>query len=102
THGRGVFKGQINNSAVSELNEVNADVFNKVYPNPSSSTIKFEFKEYFEGKYSVWSREGKEVLSGDVNAILLQLETATLPTGIYQLRLSNKTTQSIVSFSVQR
>jgi photosystem II stability/assembly factor-like uncharacterized protein len=85
THGRGVFKGQINNSAVSNVNSIALDIMKSAYPVPASSNLNMEFKESLIGKYKVVDMNGRIMSQGALNGKTLKINVESLSTGNYIL-----------------
>jgi hypothetical protein len=82
THGRGIFKGQINNAGISSIDE-NIMSSLKVYPVPASKQINLEFEESMLGTYEIIDSKGSRILNGEFEGVLIQINTSALPSGAY-------------------
>jgi photosystem II stability/assembly factor-like uncharacterized protein len=97
THGRGIFKGQINNAGISSINEgFTASV--KIYPVPASKQISVEFESSITGSYELIDTKGSSLLSGNFEGKLIEINTSILSTGSYVLIC--KTSEGIISRSI--
>ena len=97
THGRGIFKGQINNAGISSLNEgFSASV--KIYPVPASKQISVEFESSITGSYELIDSKGSSLLNGNFEGNLIEINTSTLSTGAYVLIC--RTTEGVISRSI--
>lgn len=100
THGRGIFKGQINNSAQSDIKRLLSDQMSKAYPVPANDVLKVEFRKVIVGSYRVIDWQGREVDSGNINSEVLNLNTSHLPSGVYSLEYSDAEQSATLKFSV--
>ena len=97
THGRGVFKAQINNSAISSIQEsISSKV--KIYPMPASKQISVEFESTIIGSYELIDSKGSSILTGEFEGNLIQINTSNLSTGAYVLIC--RTPEGIISRSI--
>ena len=86
THGRGVFKGQINNNAYSSVNRPLTNAGEpRVYPNPAAAMCKLAFASDETGIYTVYDIQGKSVQNGVIEGATTVIPTASLPGGSYIL-----------------
>lgn len=97
THGRGVFKGQINNIGISSIKDDFASKL-KLYPVPASKQMTLEFETFQTGSYELIDAMGSSVLSSQFEGVLVEINTATLASGNYVLIC--RTTEGIVSKSI--
>ena len=84
THGRGIFKGQINNAGISSIDENTLSSL-KVYPVPAAKQISVEFKTSIVGSYEVIDSKGSSLLNGEFEGNLVQINTSALSSGVYVL-----------------
>ncbi len=97
THGRGVFKGQINNAGISSIAEqFSASV--KIYPVPASKQISVEFESSITGSYELIDARGSRILSDNFEGNLIQINTSSLSSGSYILIC--RTPEGIITRSI--
>jgi hypothetical protein len=96
THGRGIFKGQINNAGISSI-DPNIMSSLKVYPVPASKQITLEFKESMIGNYEIIDAKGSTILNGKFDGVLVQINTSVLPSGAYVVMC--RTVEGVISKS---
>lgn len=85
THGRGVFKGQINNSGVSSIDGHRAAEGLKIYPVPAGSYLNIESTGTEGVVYVIRDLSGKVVLRGSTRSVLERIDISALPAGNYTL-----------------
>lgn len=91
TNGGGVNGAQIlTNSFSANLNEEDADLVFDLYPNPSSKTINILSPEVVE-LVTVYSLDGKEVLSESVDSKSINIDVSSLSSGNYFVKVSTAT-----------
>ncbi|HEY1046860.1 MAG TPA: T9SS type A sorting domain-containing protein [Bacteroidia bacterium] len=100
THGRGVFKGQINNSAFSSIDQIGNDAMKSAYPVPANDKLTIEFAKEFKGTYSVIDSQGKELVNGQINGLNLELNTSEFSNGAYVLVYREGNVSGTVKFTV--
>ncbi len=85
THGRGVFKGQINNGGISSIKENKNDLNLNLYPVPANDklTIKSDLSE--NASFRIFDYRGIQVMEGKTTSVEHQIETGSLPNGNYIL-----------------
>ena len=87
THGRGIFKGQINNLGYSSVNSVTT-VQSKVYPNPASQVLHLNTGGR-TGNFEIWDYQGRILLTGKVTEDVQQINISNLNNGQYLLRFTD-------------
>lgn len=102
THGRGVFKGQINNAAVSSIETVQIDWAN-VYPVPASEQLTVQLAEGFQkGRYQVLNLQGQVMFESDFDAQSFQFDVTGMPNATYILQINCASGNIVKSFTVSR
>ena len=102
THGRGVFKGQINNSGISSLSEQKREAAFSLYPVPASDLLNLNSADGSAGTYNIYDLKGMRVMQGSVSGINSSINTATLAEGQYILFYETKTGRTARKFSIIR
>jgi hypothetical protein len=102
THGRGVFKGQINNSGISALSEQKREAAFSLYPVPASDVLNLNSTDGSAGTYTIYDLKGMRVMQGSVSGINSSISTATLAEGQYILFYETKTGRTARKFSIIR
>ncbi|NQW42737.1 MAG: T9SS type A sorting domain-containing protein [Bacteroidetes bacterium] len=84
THGRGVFKGVVNNNSTSiNFNKVDNQLA-KIFPTPCVDILKIHINETFtNGTYTIFDINGKEVMKGKLESNKTILNTEALNNGKY-------------------
>jgi hypothetical protein len=89
THGRGVFKGVINNNVVSVPSMVNQNK-PKIFPIPATSVLNIHFKEIqINTYYTIYDINGKIMEKGQLNSNKTELNIEKLPIGKYVIVYQN-------------
>lgn len=101
THGRGVFKGQINNAGISSIADSKIDILKSAYPVPADDVLNLEFKETISGTYLISDLTGKTVLEGKIEGVKVSISTATLQAGNYILTHSGNGQTGVIRFTIQ-
>jgi hypothetical protein len=102
THGRGVFKGQINNAAISAIESVQMDWAN-VYPVPASEQLSVQLADgYQTGHYQLLNYQGQIILESNFNAQSFQIDVSNLPNASYILQINCASGNIVKSFTVNR
>lgn len=102
THGRGIFKGQINNSGVSSINKPAIELLKSAYPIPCSSVLNVEIKNTIECDFKIVDLAGKTVMDGKLEEGLNKLDVSRLPSGNYILMYSNGENLGQMRFNIIR
>lgn len=100
THGRGVFKGQINNAGISSLTEQKLDLVRMAYPIPAHDVLHIEFRGEEVCAYEVLDLQGKLMLKGQLSPEKNTLPLADLPSGNYILVYNNLKLEGQLRFNV--
>ena len=61
----------------------------RVYPNPTSSVLNIEVPQSSQYQYSVFTMNGKQVLDGVFNSNKTHVNTNSLSSGVYIIRITN-------------
>jgi len=103
THGRGVFKGQINNSGFSSIEDKNDKaLLALLFPNPAKDMLNISFKTAVSGTYHVYDIQGKEVLSGELNGERHTVSTSALQNGQYVIVYQTSSGTGKQKFSIMQ
>lgn len=101
THGRGIFKGQINNAGYSSVKNMhNREYAAKVYPNPAGDVMNLRIKSASTGQYNVYDLQGRLVLTGKIEGEISVIPTANLKDGNYILEYKTAEGVGSMKFSV--
>jgi hypothetical protein len=90
-----------------KTNETNASVTNtpsivaKVYPNPATDMLYVDIKDNSVQHFAISDVAGHVVSSGAVNDDHIEINTATLPVGVYVMQLSGGNGTATVKFVKQ-
>ena len=101
THGRGVFKGQINNAGISSIADSKIDILKSAYTVPADDVLNLEFKETISGTYLISDLTGKTVLEGKIEGVKVSISTASLQAGNYILTHSGNGQTGVIRFTIQ-
>lgn len=85
THGRGVFKGLINNNMVVPVKNITTTTGNiKLYPVPAGNTVKISVEEkYTGGRYTMYDITGAVVTEGYLTGIAADIDCTDYSAGTY-------------------
>lgn len=104
THGRGIFKGLINNNANVAIQSVNNGLLGiSTYPNPCSDMLNITVgKDYENGRYTLYNVAGQSILSGLLSDTKTSISISAIQPGRYLLVLSNNGKQAGQSIVIAR
>lgn len=85
-----VFKGNLVNIPEAEKPSVNTDLL--IYPNPSSDRVHVVMPYSGTWQYTVTDLQGRVMTQGQTPHDLLNLDLSAWPTGVYAIRLVNRST----------
>jgi photosystem II stability/assembly factor-like uncharacterized protein len=101
THGRGVFKGQVNNNAYSSIDQqASHQAIAKLYPNPASETAMLQFEGHTTGHYGVYDLQGRKVLSGKIEGETNTIPVVSLSDGHYVVMYTTSSGNGKIKISV--
>ena len=102
THGRGVFKGQINNAAISNIDAIQAESIN-LYPVPSSEQLTVQLSEKFtSGHYQIVNLQGQVVLEADFAQNVFDVNVSNLMNAQYVISIKSQDVILNKPFTVNR
>ncbi len=100
THGRGIFKGVINNAGESSVSNIQEEILKTAYPVPASNELIVEMKDQVSAKFQLIDALGKVVLSGVLNGGVNTINTSELNSGNYILTYQSDTYQGNIRFNI--
>ncbi len=104
THGRGVYRGTINNTYnPSNIQQVNkqSNLFN-LYPVPASNEINIALNEIAKAPYFVYNSIGALVLRGNIEEGRSKISIEQLPIGTYIFNIQIEGKSESITFNVLR
>lgn len=102
THGRGVFKGRINNAGISSVKNLNSNSSQVVlYPVPTKENLTISSNTGV-GSYKIFDLKGSLILEGTTKSEVETISTADLAEGNYILQFENSEGRVLKKFSVVR
>lgn len=100
THGRGIFRGLINNAGISSVEKTNIDILKTAYPIPASDVLNVEVVVKSSARYQIIDAQGKVVKEGSLANGQNAIPVADLSTGNYILMYSSEEGESFVRFDI--
>jgi photosystem II stability/assembly factor-like uncharacterized protein len=100
THGRGIFKGQINNAGFSSIGEQKLDLIRTAYPIPANNVLNLELRGETACQYKIVDLQAKEVLNGTLQPGNNTIPLRELPSGNYILIYSSFKQEGRLRFNV--
>lgn len=89
THGRGIFKGMINNSAISSIKTVEEKSSFKLYPVPSKNELNLSLNKNFkQASYKLVNMTGQVILNNEVVNMESKIELDNISAGNYMIELN--------------
>lgn len=100
THGRGIFKGQINNSASSSVDEVKVDLVRHAYPVPANEVLNIELRGEQQCPYRIVDLQGRQLMKGILEPGNNTLPMADMPSGNYVLLYRSENREGELRFNI--
>ncbi|MCC6817706.1 MAG: T9SS type A sorting domain-containing protein [Bacteroidia bacterium] len=100
THGRGVFKGQINNQGISNIKSNTVELLKSAYPIPANNVLNIEIKNTVACDFKIVDLNGKQVLNGKLKESINVIDVSKLNNGNYILIYSEGLNQGSLRFNV--
>ncbi len=101
THGRGIFKGQVNNNGISSVDDKFREQSSAlIYPNPANDMLNLKINAAGQGEYTVYDLQGRQVLSGKIEGEKSTISTVLLPDGQYVLWYKTSSGEGKQKFSI--
>jgi hypothetical protein len=100
THGRGIFKGLINNAGISAIDISTVDILKTAYPIPASDVLNVELSISGNATYQILDAQGKLVKAGDLSSGVNAINTANLNSGNYVLIYTSPEGEGLIRFDI--
>jgi hypothetical protein len=100
THGRGVFKGLINNAGISSVDKTSIDILKTAYPVPASDVLNVELSISGKANYQLMDAQGKLVKTGELNTGLNAISTKEFNSGNYILLYTSPEGEGVIRFDI--
>lgn len=101
THGRGIFKGQINNQGISSVKESRTETGFVLYPVPASNMLHVKTTSE-SALYRIYDFSGKLLLQGTVGQAGDSVDVSSLPAGNYVFECLDGTRRENSRFNIVR
>ena len=100
THGRGVFKGLINNAGISSIDKTNLDILKTAYPIPATDILNVELVAPSGAQFKIFDSQGRMVKEGQLKDGANAISVADLNTGNYIMMYSSEAGESFIKFDI--
>lgn len=80
------------------VEEINASLVNKMYPNPASTNLNIEFSDNSRKTLTFKNVQGQTVMTKQVNAFAASINVSALPSGIYFISIESENGIQTVKF----
>ncbi|MFM6982922.1 MAG: T9SS type A sorting domain-containing protein, partial [Chitinophagaceae bacterium] len=100
THGRGIFKGLINNAGISSVDKTSIDILKTAYPIPASDVLNVELSINGSAAYQILDAQGKLVMTGNLSTGVNAVNTANLSSGNYVLIYTSPEGEGLIRFDI--
>ncbi|MDP2174598.1 MAG: T9SS type A sorting domain-containing protein [Bacteroidota bacterium] len=102
THGRGIFRGQINNNGFSNVTTKNTILPISVFPNPAKNVLNINAPQFKNSELTLMDVSGKIVYQGLMNDEVEILKINDFQPGVYFLHLKNDQNNITHKFIINR
>ncbi len=102
THGRGVFRGQIRNNAISNINEESNKIELSLFPNPAKNKLNVLADKFSAPNYKIFDINGKVVSENKLQVMETTINIENLNAGVYFIELKENSQQVVKKFIVNR
>lgn len=100
THGRGVFKGLINNAGISSIDKTSIDILKTAYPVPASDVLNVELSITGNATYQMLDAQGKLVKTGELSTGVNAINVQNLNSGNYILIYTSPEGEGLIRFDI--
>jgi photosystem II stability/assembly factor-like uncharacterized protein len=102
THGRGIYRGQINNNGFSNINTKNKIQHIQIFPNPAKNVLNINAPQFKNSELILMDVSGKIVYKGLMNDDVEILKINEFQPGVYFLHLRNNQNKFTHKFIINR
>jgi hypothetical protein len=102
THGRGIFRGQINNNGFSNLNSRTFSHPISIYPNPAKNKLNINAPQFNDFDFKMIDAQGKLVFEGKMQNDVEVLDINNFQPGVYFIHFQNPEEKHTQKFIINR
>jgi photosystem II stability/assembly factor-like uncharacterized protein len=102
THGRGIFRGQINNNGFSNIDAKKFTHPISIYPNPSKNRLNINAPQFNHSDFKIMNIQGKIVFEGRMQNDVEVLDLSSYQSGVYFIHFLNDQEKHTQKFIINR